>query len=290
MRQKTIALLMLGLCVLLAGAAAVIGVWHFGGGGTEEPSPAAEVSQALTTEEEEPEGKAIPAERVVPERDSAVIPARSVSAGEAYFADAAFLVNSVSMGLEMYDYEGLLSGADFYGEEELDAFDGVDYIRKMESGDYGKIYIGLGLNELSRDLDAVRACYQEMLEELMRYSDDSIIVLMSAPPVSAYKSSTNASYTRELVRAYNAMLLDLAEDWGVWYLDACSVLSDEEGYLPSEVTEDGMHFTPAWYKNWFALLAEHYVDDGTVETGLLPAEAEAEAAAAAAEESAAPAE
>lgn len=287
MRQKTVALLMLGLCVFLAAVAAVVGLWRFGGGGTEElSSPTAEMSYELTPEGEETEEEQTSGERVVPERDSAVILAQSVSAGEAYFADAAFLVNSVSMGLEMYDYDGLLSGADFYGEEELDAFDGVDYIREMESGDYGKIYIGLGLNELSRDLDAVRACYGEMLEELMSYSNDSIIVLMSAPPVSAYKSSTNPNYTRELVLAYNAMLLELAEDWGVWYLDAYSALSDEDGYLPSEVTEDGMHFTPSWYKNWFSLLAEHYVNDGTVETGLLPAEA----AAAAAEEDAAPEE
>lgn len=275
MRQKLIAFLLLGLCAFLLAVTVIIGVWRFGGieRMEETASPAGDL-----TYEMDPQGEpvkelakepAIPEERVMPERDSAVIPAQDISVDEDYFADAAFLVNSVSQGLDMYDYDELLSRADFYGEEELSAFDGVDYIRDMKDGDYGKIYIGLGINELWRDMDAIRACYGEMLEELMSYSEDSIIVLMGVPPVSAYKSSTNASYTRELVVEYNEMLLELAEEWGVWYLDVYAVLADGDGYLPSEVTMDGLHFTPAYYKNWFQLLSSHYVDDGSME--ILPA-------------------
>lgn len=275
MRQKTIAYLILGLCLLLLAAAVVVGLWRFGG--MEVPAESAAPSEDYVYEPDpggepvkEPE---VPAERVFPERDSAVIPAQPMPADADYFADAAFLVNSVSQGLDMYDYDGLLAGADFYGTESLTAFDAMNYIRKMEDGDYGKVYIGLGVNELWRDMDALRGCYAEMLEELMSYSSDSVIVLMGVPPVSSYKSSTNANYTRELVAEYNEMLLALAEEWGVWYLDTGSVLADEEDYLPSEVTEDGLHFTPAWYQRWFALLAENFVNDGSVETELLPAEA-----------------
>lgn len=277
MRQKTIAFGLLGLCLLLLAAAVGTGVWYFGGAAGEAPaaaqeSPAGQPAEDPVAEAEEP---SVPAQRVKPERDSAVLSPQPVAAGADYFADAAFLVNSVSQGLDMYDYDGLLTQADFYGTANLAAPDAMDYIRQMQDGDYGKIYIGLGINELWRDTDVLRSCYAQMLEELMSYRTDSIIVLMGVPPVSAYKSSTNANYTRELVAAYNTMLLDLAEEWGVWYLDTGSVLADEEGYLPSEVTEDGIHFTPAWYQRWFALLAENFVNDGTVKTEPLPAEAAA---------------
>lgn len=275
MRQKMIAFLTLGLCLFLLAVAVVVGLWRFGRiERPEEPAaPAEDLVYELDSEGEPAEEPEIPAERVIPERDSAVIQAQPLPADGDYFADAAFLVNSVSQGLDMYDYDGLLTQADFYGEEELSAFDAMDYIRRMEDGDYGKVYIGLGVNELWRDMDALRGCYMEMLEELMSYSSDSIIVLMGVPPVSAYKSDTNANYTRELVAEYNEMMLALAEEWGVWYMDVYSVLADEEGYLPSEVTEDGLHFTPAWYQRWFALLAENFVNDGSVETERLPAEA-----------------
>lgn len=275
MRQKMIAFLILGLCLFLLAAAVMVGLWRFGGiERPEEPAaPSEDYVYELNSDGETEKEPEIPAERVMPERDSAVIQAQPLPADAAYFADAAFLVNSVSQGLDMYDYDGLLTQADFYGTEKLTAFDAMDYIRQMEDGDYGKVYIGLGVNELWRDMDALRGCYMEMLEELMSYSSDSIIVLMGVPPVSAYKSGTNANYTRELVAEYNEMLLALAEDWGVWYLDTGSVLADEEGYLPSEVTEDGLHFTPAWYQRWFALLAENFVNDGSVETEPLPAEA-----------------
>lgn len=275
MRQKMIAFLILGLSLFLLAVAVVVGLWCFGGieRPAEPAAPSEDYTYELNSDGEPVKEPEVPAERVIPERDSAVIPAQPLPADGDYFADAAFLVNSVSQGLDMYDYDGLLTRADFYGTEKLTAFDAMDYIRKMEDGDYGKVYIGLGVNELWRDMDALRGCYMEMLEELMSYSSDSIIVLMGVPPVSAYKSDTNANYTRELVAEYNEMLLGLAEDWGVWYLDTGSALADGEGYLPSEVTEDGLHFTPAWYQRWFTLLAENFVNDGSVETELLPAEA-----------------
>lgn len=275
MRQKMIAFLILGLCLFLLAVAVVVGLWRFGGiQRVEEPDvPSGDLVYEMNADGEPVKEPEVPSERKRPERDSAVIPAQPLPADGDYFADAAFLVNSVSMGLDMYDYDGLLTGADFFGTEKLTAFEAVDYIRDMEDGDYGKVYIALGVNELWRDMDALRACYVEMLEELMSYSSDSILVLVSVPPVSAYRSSTNANYTRELVVEYNEMLLALAEEWGVWYLDAYSVLADEEGHLPSEVTEDGIHFTPAYYQRWFSLLAENFVNDGTVETELLPAEA-----------------
>ena len=60
-----------------------------------------------------------------------------------------------------------------------------------------------------------------------------------------------------------AMLKEICAERQVWYLDAYSVLCNEEGYLPSDVTNDGTHFSPAHYELWFDYMNTHYIPDGT---------------------------
>lgn len=285
MRQKMIAFLLLGLSVFLLAVAIVVGVWRFGGQGRAsvpaQGDPAVQTAAEPAQQETkiEQSGKAddtpSPAEMALSTRLSAELTQQPRPADAAYFADAAFVVNSVSQGLDLYDYDGLLAEADFYGEPDVSAFGVMEYIRQLEGQGYGKIYIGLGINELANDLETVQACYENMLSQLRTYDPDSVIVLMSVPPVSEYKSSTDADCTRELVVEYNAMLLALAEAWDVWYLDVYTVLSNDEGYLPGDVNEDGIHFTPAHYSAWFERLSTHYVNDGTISTEPLPTESPA---------------
>ena len=65
------------------------------------------------------------------------------------------------------------------------------------------------------------------------------------------------------MQSFNQMLQDIAREQQVWYLDVYPVLCGEDGYLPSEVTPDGVHFTPAHYQKWFEYMKTHYVPDGT---------------------------
>ena len=289
MQQKVVAFLLLGLCLILLAAAVVVGVWFFGGmdekqGDGSQQAAAAQAEAAPVQEKtdtepggEKGEDSGSTAERALRNRESAELQQQPRPAEASYFADAAFVVNSVSRGLDLYDYDGLLASADFYGADDLSAFGMMEYIRQLEGKDYGKVYIGLGINELSNDAETVQACYESMLSELLTYDPECIVVLMSVPPVSEYKSSSDDDYAIKLVEEYNAMLLELAETWDVWYLDVCSVLSNEEGYLPSEVNEDGIHFTPAHYSAWFERLSTHYVNDGTVSQAPLPTESPAPA-------------
>lgn len=275
MRQKVTALAVLGLCVILMIATVFVSVWRFGG--TAEEMPGTGASENAGTEETAETAEPKEDDRSLPDlvsgRLSERIEKQPRPADAAYFANAAFLVNSVSQGLDLYDYDGLLAEADFYGEEELSCFGAMEYIRAMEGEGYGKVYIGLGVNELGHDIENIRPCYENMLAQLKVYDENMTIVLMSVPPVSAYKSDTDYNCTQANVLEYNEMLLSLAAAWDVWYLDVYSVLGDQEGYLPSEVTMDGIHFTPAYYGAWFETLANFYVNDGTVPAEPLPTEA-----------------
>ncbi len=42
-------------------------------------------------------------------------------------------------------------------------------------------------------------------------------------------------------------------------MDLCEALSDESGYLPSNVTSDGIHFSADHYKVWLDYVKTNYV-------------------------------
>lgn len=270
MRSKMTTLLLLGFSAFLLLMCIVVAVWRFGGRADKPATPKAEAQAGEMAPAEamdaEPAEELSPAEQALRERDNPVLRAQSVPVDSGYFADAAFVVNSVSRGLDLYDYDVLLVKADFYGGEELSVYNTMDCIREMEGKNYGKIYLGLGIEEIGDDIEDIQASYESILSQLRTLAPESIVVLMSMPPVSEYKSSNDEYCNRELVVEYNEMLLKLAESWDVWYLDVYTVLANDEGYLPSEVNEDGIHFTPAHYAAWFERLSTHYVNDGTVVT------------------------
>lgn len=263
------ALLLIGLSVFLLLTAIVVAVWRFGGNaGSGKADRQTETTDAGTADaivaEEMPAEQLTPAEQALRDREDPVIREQSTPVDGAYFDDAAFVVNSVSRGLDLYDYDVLLAKADFYGGTDVSVYDVPDYLSDMAGKTYGKIYLGLGIEEIGDDIDVIQASYENLLTELRSNAPGSIVVLMSMPPVSEYRSSSDEYCNRELVVEYNEMLLALAETWDVWYLDVYSVLADEEGYLPSEVNEDGIHFTPAHFTAWFERLRTHYVNDGSI--------------------------
>lgn len=262
------ALLLMGLSVFLLLTAIVVAVWRFGGSHEEGRADRQSENTAGTAEvivgEEMPPEELSPAEQALRDREDPVIREQKTPVDGIYFDDAAFVVNSVSRGLDLYDYDILLAKADFYGGPDVSVYDVTDFLGDMGDKNYGKIYLGLGIEEIGDDIEDIQASYENLLAELRTYAPESIVVLMSMPPVSEYRSNSDEYCNRELVVEYNEMLLTLAETWDVWYLDVYSVLANDEGYLPSEVNEDGIHFTPAHFTAWFERLRTHYVNDGSV--------------------------
>ncbi len=176
-----------------------------------------------------------------------------------YFADTAFVGNSLVNGLYIYDYENRLAGAAFYAENSMTVLGISDTIRRVSGGDYGKVYIGLGMNELAYDRDTIRARFEDAIDTLRADHPDRIIVLMAVTPVSYAKSSGSRYFSIDLVRSFNEMLYAIAGDKEVFYLDAYSALANEDGYLPSDATSDGVHFTPSLYARWIDLLTTRYL-------------------------------
>ena len=159
--------------------------------------------------------------------------------------------------LKRYDYDGLLTEAAFY---EVDTVTDTGYVRRIkEDGGFGKVYIGLGGRELSYRVDDLRDSLSSAIDALQGEYPDCIIYLMSVSPVSKYRESVSRAIRMDRLPEYNEMLLGLAAEKGAWYIEITSALVDEEGYLPSEVTEDGINYTPGHYAGWYERIATHYI-------------------------------
>ena len=186
-----------------------------------------------------------------------------------FFSDAAFVGNSLMDGFRMFsglttcDYYAVTSmtvvGMDSSYCITLDNGNAGTIMQGLAQKEYGKIYILLGINEIGFETSYFKGLYGDMLDEIQEIQPDADIYIMSLTPVSAYKSSTSDTFNMTRVDAYNEALYELAEEKDCYYLDICSALADESGYLPSDETSDGVHFSADLYKVWLNYVKTHYV-------------------------------
>ena len=309
MGHKTKAIALLCVSMVLMVVAAVMGVMRFTGGGAQTaeaaPAPVESGSQGLSApspespaEETEPQEPSAPtsepAPTLVPTPTPLAgpdVPEQSAAVTAEYFNDAGFLGNSILSQLWYYDNEGLMPDDESHWawSDGLTILGAAPYAAQLSGQKLGKIYVEFGINELNYDKDALRTAYNTVIDQLQSDHPDAIIYLISVTPVSAW-CDANRDFKRSGVISYNDMLRDIAKQQNVWYLDVYPVLCGEDGYLPSDVTNDGVHFNGAHCQYWFDYMKTHYIPDGKsptvpIETPV-PEPAEGETTPAAAENSA----
>ena len=206
--------------------------------------------------------------------------------GMEYFADALFIGDSRTDGLQLYSG---VEGADFYSYRGLTVFETAErkvidlnggkysVVEALQAGpQYAKIYISLGVNELGYfDDQAFHDTFATFLRQVRQAQPDAVIYLENLVPVNPDKCAANDQpyyVNNDRVAAYNAIYPKLAEEEHVVFLDVAAALSDENGILPASATVDGVHFTKEYYKTWLAFLMEHTVDPEVYHASVAAAE------------------
>ena len=187
---------------------------------------------------------------------------------DSFFDDTAFVGNSLVRGLELY---GGMKGGDFRAvtsttvvnidmNRTVDLKDGTKgtLLQKLFEKQYGKIYILLGINEISFEPEYFAELYSEMLDKIAENEPDADIYIMGLSPVTRTKAAEKV-FTPERIAAYNEALYALALERECYYVDLMAALSDEEGYLPEEKSVDGVHLVRSKYVEWADYLRTHYV-------------------------------
>lgn len=190
---------------------------------------------------------------------------------ESYFDDAVFIGDSRTVGIS--DYAGL-DQADFYCESSMTIFKvlddaGVTYQKTGKKADlkevlqtkqYGKIYLMLGINELGYgNTEMYFKQYQKTVEEIRQWQPDAIIYIMANLHISKEKNNMQTEFNNVNINDKNAAIAGLANGTDIFYLDSNSLFTDENGFLKSDLTFDGVHLYAQHYDLWKQFLMEHAV-------------------------------
>ena len=178
---------------------------------------------------------------------------------ESWFDDVLFIGDSRTQGLQKY---GRLGKADYFCQVGLSVY-GAKSARIYVNGvgkhsiksllmkkDYGKIYIGLGLNEIMGIQDNLISRYQELIDLIQEVEPEAVIVLQANMTVGREKAALKDCFHPDYIAGLNEKIKDLAVGDKMRYIDVNEWIADEEGYLPDGWSKDGTHPYADGYYEW----------------------------------------
>ena len=237
------------------------------------PQPEAEDSNPPEEEEETPAQDAAdepPAE--LPEEEPAPVKSTVVSASEpseeSYFSDAAFVGDSLTQGLQLYDILDTnvianrgINLESIYKPDKIRVAEGYTSVfAELERVQPKKIYIQLGMNDIAwRSEGDFTRLYGELIDKVQAEFPDAILYIQSIFPVTNWYALEDNGIDNDKVVSFNQHLAELAAEKGCYYLDIHSVLVNENGALPDEMSPDGIHLNAPYYQEWFQYLLTHTV-------------------------------
>ncbi len=193
-----------------------------------------------------------------------------------WFDDAVFVGNSRTQGLLLYTGISAKSYADvgltvetvFTSEGFADPDDPENKVTAAEAlkkGDYKKVYLMFGINELGwQNQDAFLHKYASLIDTIQQSHPDVQIYVQSILPVCESKITGRSYLTNARISSFNTRLQEMTRDKKVFYLDAASAVADESGALPADASTDGVHMQKAGCLVWEEYLLTHCVTSGSV--------------------------
>ena len=200
-----------------------------------------------------------------------------------WFADAAFLGDSLTVGFTEYDidlggalvcaYEGATPNQIVNRATMNSAVRGEEVTMDvLTNAQPKKLYILLGANALAytENDEGFLNYYDRMLDELKAALPNTAIFVQSVLPVQAEALATMPGLAPDRVARINASLQTMAAEKGCYYLALNEAFSDDSGYLISDYAQpDGLHLSGSGYTTWVDYLCTHvpYDKDNPYQAG-----------------------
>ncbi|MCD7763465.1 MAG: GDSL-type esterase/lipase family protein [Lachnospiraceae bacterium] len=231
----------------------------------------ADAGAILSGTETEAETEPLTEHDTVSNPDStAIVREQAEAVDDTYFSDAVFIGDSRMEGFR--NTSGIKEGTFFTSvgmslrsmtSKEIIS-DGEDMITVAAalSGDtYGKIYIMLGANDLGEySWSEFKSGFISVMERFQEIQSDAIFYVCSCIYVEEDKVDTGDYINNDNVDSLNAVLLEVCEEEGYYYLDLNEVLSDGYGSLIEDASTDGVHLSSDYCKIMLEYLKTHYVN------------------------------
>ena len=185
---------------------------------------------------------------------------------ESYFDDALFIGDSRTEGMAIY---GRLGKADYFASSGMTVFNVLtketqdinfsttDLPSLLDSKQYGKIYIMLGINELGYAMESIMQKYENILKDIVSAQPNAKIILCANIYVTKEKSAAVSWLSWENINRLNNNIAALADNKTIFYLDANELFCDDSGYMHPAKTGDGVHPYATGYQEWAGWLQGH---------------------------------
>ncbi|MDD4377672.1 MAG: GDSL-type esterase/lipase family protein [Eubacteriales bacterium] len=197
---------------------------------------------------------------------------KSPAVENTYFDDAIFIGNSRTEGFflysglsnsKVYAHKGLMVNTFFtdkiytQNEKKVTMLDAI----KSDSS-FNKAYIMLGMNELGWGYpDLFIEKYSKIIDEVRNVNPNAIIYIQSIIPVSKDRSLNDKIYNMDNINKFNKLIKQMAQNKKVYYINLSEKLSNDEGFLPPDVSYDGIHLKSDYCKKWLKYLKTHTVKE-----------------------------
>lgn len=190
-----------------------------------------------------------------------------------WFADAAFLGDSLTAGIAFYDinvggalvlgYEGtspnqIVNRTALKNTNEDDAEQvPLDILAERQPA---KLYLLIGTNALAGlgNDEGFLAYYGRLLDELQATLPNSMIFVQSILNVRPEALTQAPGLTPERVASMNEQIKGMCKERGFYYINLTEAFTGEDGYLTADYAQnDGIHLTVAGYAHWMDYLCTH---------------------------------
>lgn len=198
----------------------------------------------------------------------------SAEVDDSFFANTLFIGNSITEGFQ--NFSGLNTATFYQGrgmtveniyKMKVVGEDGSSYtegngskttMEALKERQFNQIYIMLGANELGWVYpDLFIKQYAQLIDDIRALQPNAKICVQSILPVSANRSATDNVFTNEKIENLNQMIIKMAMEKEIPYLNAAEAFKDENGALPEDQTPDGIHLEASACKTWRMYIKTH---------------------------------
>lgn len=196
--------------------------------------------------------------------------------GDEWFDDSAIIGHSLMEGFEGFAgvYSNIhyftatgLSAAGTTGYSKFDLPNGGKGTLKKGLGqkEFSKIYIMLGTNEITTSKERFKENMVAILDIIRETQPEGTpIYILNATPTTKKKSDSTPFNLKNITKL-NEAIAELCEEQECYLVDLYSCFADEDGYLPSNISTDGVHLVASQYKVMANYILSHTVEESTAD-------------------------
>lgn len=133
----------------------------------------------------------------------------------------------------------------------------IDRLDCVTDGKPAKIFLLIGANDVSHNLsvDSIATAAGQLIDLIRQRTPQTRLYVQSLLPINnsfkRYKAMTDKE---QVIRDINLKLRPIAEQKGCTWVEVHSLLTDADGNLRREYTNDGLHLLPEAYIVWREVL------------------------------------